>query len=96
MFSPSDRGPAQKMPREALGQPAFGGSGGGLLVPLTRLLLVNLGFLGFSQKFVFSLFYMEFRGFRGFQEDRTEHTVLLAKFQPIWLYMASKSPLFNI
>ena len=39
---------------------------------------------------------MEFRGFRGFQEDRTEHTVLLAKFQPIWWYMGSESPLFNI
>ena len=39
---------------------------------------------------------MEFRGFRGFQEDRTDHTVLLAKFQPIWWYMVSESPLFNI
>ena len=37
-------------------------------------------------------------GFRGFQGDRTDYTVLLAKFQPIWSYMAmaAKSPLFNI
>ena len=33
---------------------------------------------------------MEFRGFRGFQEDRTDHTVLLAKFQPIWWCMGQK------
>ena len=39
---------------------------------------------------------MEFRGFRGFQEDRTEYTALLAKFQPIWWYKMSESQLFNI
>ena len=39
---------------------------------------------------------MEFGGLRGFQEDRTDRTVLLAKFQPIWWYMVSVSPLFNI
>ena len=27
---------------------------------------------------------MEFMGFRGFQEDRTDHTVLLANFQPVF------------
>ena len=58
--------------------------------------LVNLEKLGFSQKLFFSLFKMEFRGFRGFQEERTDHTVLLAKFQPIWWYMISESSLFNI
>ena len=61
---------------------------------ISRLLLVNLGFLGVSQKLVFSRFLMEFRRFRGFQEDRTNRTVLLAKFQPIWWYMVSESPLF--
>ena len=39
---------------------------------------------------------MEFRGFRGFQEDRTDRTVLLAKFQPIWWYMGPESPLFYV
>ena len=34
---------------------------------------------------------MEFMGFRGFQDDRTDRTVLLAKFQPIWWYMVSES-----
>ena len=39
---------------------------------------------------------MKFRGFRGFQEDRTDRTVLLAKCQPIWSYKTSKSQLFYI
>ena len=70
----------------------FVGTGG---EQLTRLLSVNLEKLGFSQKNVFSLFHIEFRGHRGFQEDRTDRTVLLAKFQPIWWYMGSESTLFN-
>ena len=39
---------------------------------------------------------MELGWFRGFQGDRTEHTVLHANFQPIWWYKTSKSPLFYI
>ena len=44
---------------------------------------------GFFTETDFLLIYMELRGFSGFQEDRTDHTVLLAKFQPIWWYMGS-------
>ena len=39
---------------------------------------------------------MEFRGFRGLQEERTDRTVLLAKFQPIWWYTGSESPLWAL
>ena len=56
-----------------------------------RLLLVNLG-----TKTGFFTILNGIQNFRGFQEDRTDRTVLLAKFQAIWWYMVSESPLFNI
>ena len=60
------------------------------------LLLVNLDFLGFSQKNGFFIILNGIQGFKGFQGDRTDRTVLHANFQPIWWYKTSKSPLFYI